>query len=53
MRVGTQVSLVHRPIDQLRKGAGTSLLSNLAHIEILHNKMRITFIVLWLLPCGH
>ena len=44
--------LVHRPID-LRsaigkwKGAGTSLLSNLAHIEMLHNnKMRITFIVM-------
>ena len=48
------VSLVHRPID-LRsaiahigkwKGAGTSLLSNLAHIEILHNnKMRIRGII--------
>ena len=46
------VSLVHRPIDLRsaigkRKGAGTSLLSNLAHIEMLHNnKMRITFIVM-------
>ena len=44
--------LVHRPIDLhsaigKRKGAGTSLLSNLAHIEMLHNnKMRITFIVM-------
>ena len=58
------VSLVHRPIDLRsaiahigkRKGAGTSLLSNLAHIEMLHNKkMRITFIVmaapLWTLIC--
>ena len=49
------VSLVHRPIDlrsaiahiRKRKGTGTSLLSNLAHIEMLHNKkMRITFIVM-------
>ena len=57
------VSLVHWPIDLRsaigkRKGAGTSLLSNLAHIEMLHNnkyKMRITFIVmaapLWTLIC--
>ena len=39
-----------------RKGAGASLLSNLAHIEMLHNnKMRITFIVMaapwWTLIC--
>ena len=58
------VSLVNRLIDLRsaiahigkRKGAGTSLLSNLAHIEMLHNnKMRITLIVmaapLWTLIC--